>query len=178
MKEGKSMGVFDFLKGNKNKEESNPEQTLFNPVSGEVVAIEEVEDPVFSQKMMGDGFGIVPNSGDIYAPSHGKVVSVFPTQHAVGLELDNGVEVLVHIGIDTVELEGGPFETLVKEGDDVTPETKISTVDLDGLESAGKTNTIIIVFTNMDEVKNYQLSKTGESSQGDELGTITGSSNK
>jgi len=171
------MGVFGFLKGNKKKEKTNPQQSLFNPVSGEVVAIEEVEDPVFSQKMMGDGFGVIPNSEAIYAPSNGKVVSVFPTQHAVGLELDNGVEVLVHIGIDTVELEGGPFETLVKEGDKVTPETKISTVDLNGLESAGKTNTIIIVFTNMDQVKDYQLTKSGESSQGDELGTVTGSSN-
>lgn len=171
------MGVFDFLKGNKNKEEVNPEQSLFNPVNGKIVAIEEVDDPVFSQKMMGDGFGVVPSSGEIYSPGTGKVVSVFPTQHAVGLELNNGIEVLVHIGIDTVELEGGPFETLVKEGDDVTPETKISTVDLEGLESAGKENTIIVVFTNMDQVEDYQLSKTGESSQGEELGTVIGSSN-
>jgi len=168
-----NMGLFDFLKSN-DKEEVNPKQQLKSPVSGEVVEIEQVDDPVFSQKMMGDGFGVRPSSGDIYAPASGKVVSVFPTEHAVGLELDNGVEVLVHIGIDTVELEGGPFETLVKEGDDVTTETKISEVDLEGLKSAGKTDTIIIVFTNMDQVDNFDLTKSGEVSYGEEIGTITG----
>nr|WP_027107971.1 PTS glucose transporter subunit IIA [Lacticigenium naphthae] len=162
--------MFDFLKGDKSKGETKV--TLYSPVNGKVIPIEEVADPVFSQKMMGDGFGIVPTDGDIYAPASGKVVSVFPTQHAVGLELDNGIEVLVHIGIDTVELEGGPFNTTVKEGDRVTPETKISTVDLAGLEEAGKENTVIIVFTNMDKVENYTLNTTGQSTVGTELGSV------
>lgn len=166
------MGVFDFLKG-KGKEDKDPKVVITNPVNGMVIPIEEVDDPVFSQKMMGDGFGVAPSDGDIYSPGTGKVVSVFPTQHAVGLELENGVEVLVHIGIDTVELEGGPFDTLVKEGDKVTPETKISTVDLAGLEAAGKTNTVIVVFTNMDQIENYDLSATGETPKGSEIGTVT-----
>lgn len=166
------MGVFDFLKGNKN-EAKDPNATLSNPVNGKVIPIEEVEDPVFSQKMMGDGFGVLPSDGDVYAPGTGKVVSVFPTQHAVGLELDNGVEVLVHIGIDTVELEGGPFDTLVKEGDKVTPETKISTVDLKGLNEAGKKDTVIVVFTNMDQVNNFTLNTTGETTKGSEIGSVS-----
>ncbi|MDZ7834719.1 MAG: PTS glucose transporter subunit IIA [Alkalibacterium sp.] len=166
------MGVFDFLKG-KGNEAKEPKATLVSPVSGKVIPIEDVEDPVFSQKMMGDGFGVVPSDGDIYSPGSGKVVSVFPTQHAVGLELDNGVEVLVHIGIDTVELEGGPFDTLVKEGDTVTHETKISTVNLKGLEEAGKKDTVIIVFTNMDQVDDYSLNTTGETTRGTEIGTVT-----
>lgn len=168
------MGVFDFLKGNKgNEEPKDPKAVLTNPVNGKVLPIEDVDDPVFSQKMMGDGFGVVPNDGEVYSPGYGKVVSVFPTQHAVGLELDNGVEVLVHIGIDTVELEGGPFDTLVKEGDKVTPDTKLSTVDLAGLEAAGKPNTVIVVFTNMDQIENYDLSTTGETTQGSEIGSVT-----
>jgi PTS system glucose-specific IIA component len=167
------MGVFDFLKGKGKEEAKDPKAVITNPVNGKVLPIEEVDDPVFSQKMMGDGFGVVPNDGEVYAPGHGKVVSVFPTQHAVGLELDNGVEVLVHIGIDTVELEGGPFDTLVKEGDRVTPETKLSTVDLAGLEAAGKTNTVIVVFTNMDQVENYDLTTTGETTKGTEIGSVT-----
>jgi PTS system glucose-specific IIA component len=166
------MGVFDFLKG-KGNESKDPKVTLTSPVNGKVIPIEEVEDPVFSQKMMGDGFGIVPSDGDVFAPGPGKVVSVFPTQHAVGLELDNGVEVLVHIGIDTVELEGGPFDTLVKEGDTVTSETKISTVDLSGLKEAGKKETVIVVFTNMDQVDDYSLNTTGETTKGTEIGTVT-----
>ncbi|GEN49487.1 PTS sugar transporter subunit IIA [Alkalibacterium pelagium] len=166
------MGVFDFLKG-KGNEPKETKVVLSNPVNGKVIPIDEVDDPVFSQKMMGDGFGVVPSDGDIYSPGSGKVVSVFPTQHAVGLELDNGIEVLVHIGIDTVELEGGPFDTLVKEGDTVTPETKISTVDLEGLKAAGKENTVIIVFTNMDQVGDYDLSTTGETQKGAEIGSVS-----
>lgn len=166
------MGVFDFLKG-KSKESADPKVMLTNPVNGKILPIEEVEDPVFSQKMMGDGFGVDPSDGDIYAPGNGKVVSVFPTQHAVGLELDNGVEVLVHIGIDTVELDGGPFQTVVKEGDTVTPETKISTVDLEGLKEAGKPNTIIVVFTNMDQIDSFELTTTGETTSGAEVGSVT-----
>lgn len=166
------MGVFDFLKG-KGNESKDKNAILTNPVNGKVVPIDEVDDPVFSQKMMGDGFGVVPSDGDVYSPGSGKVVSVFPTQHAVGLELDNGVEVLIHIGIDTVELEGGPFDTLVKEGDKVTSETKISTVDLEGLKAAGKENTVIIVFTNMDQVDNYDLSTTGETKMGAEIGSVS-----
>lgn len=166
------MGVFDFLKG-KGSDSKDKEVVLTNPVNGKVIPIDEVDDPVFSQKMMGDGFGVVPTDGDVFSPGSGKVVSVFPTQHAVGLELDNGVEVLVHIGIDTVELDGGPFDTLVKEGDTVTPETKLSTVDLEGLKEAGKENTVIVVFTNMDQVENYDLSTTGETKMGAEIGSVS-----
>lgn len=171
MKAGIVMGMFDFLKGKGG--DSDKKQTLTSPANGKVIAIEEVDDPVFSQKMMGDGFGVVPNDGDVYAPGSGKVVSVFPTQHAVGLELDNGVEVLVHIGIDTVELEGAPFDTLVKEGDTVTPDTKISTVDLEALAAAGKENTVIIIFSNMEKVENFDLTTTGETTKGSEIGTIS-----
>ncbi len=166
------MGVFDFLKG-KSNESKDPKAALTNPVNGKVIPIEEVEDPVFSQKMMGDGFGVIPSDGDVYSPGTGKVVSVFPTQHAVGLELDNGVEVLVHIGIDTVELEGGPFDTLVKEGDRVTPDTLISTVNLAGLNEAGKKDTVIIVFTNMDQVDDFALNTTGETTKGTEIGSVS-----
>ncbi|MDN6327251.1 MAG: PTS glucose transporter subunit IIA [Alkalibacterium sp.] len=165
------MGIFDFLKG-KDNEAKDPKATLVSPVNGKVIPIEEVEDPVFSQKMMGDGFGVAPSDGDVYAPGSGKVVSVFPTQHAVGLELDNGIEVLVHIGIDTVELEGGPFDTLVKEGDKVTTDSKISTVDLDGLKEAGRKDTVIVVFTNMDQVDDYSLNTTGETTRGSEIGSV------
>lgn len=166
------MGLFDFLKG-KGNETKDSKTVISNLVNGKVIPIDEVDDPVFSQKMMGDGFGVVPSDGDVYSPGTGKVVSVFPTQHAVGLELENGVEVLVHIGIDTVELEGGPFDTLVKEGDSVTPSTKLSTVDLAGLKAAGKENTVIVVFTNMDQVADYKLTTTGETSRGTEIGTVS-----
>lgn len=162
------MGLFDFLKGNKNK---NVE--LYNPVDGEVIPIEEVSDPVFSQKMMGDGFGVEPTNGDVYSPIKGEVVSVFPTKHAVGLKADNGIEVLVHIGVDTVELDGAPFEVFVSEGDKVSDTTKLATVDLEALKAANKPDTVIIVFTNMDDVDNYSLTSMGSSVHGDVIGEVS-----
>lgn len=162
------MGLFDFLKGNKNK---NVE--LYNPVDGEVIPIEEVSDPVFSQKMMGDGFGVEPTNGDVYSPIKGEVVSVFPTKHAVGLKAENGVEVLVHIGVDTVELDGAPFEVFVSEGDKVSETTKLATVDLEALKAADKPDTVIIVFTNMDDVDNYSLTSTGSRVHGDVIGEVS-----
>lgn len=167
------MGLFDFLKG-KDKKEENKEVTLFSPVNGTAIEIDDVEDPVFSQKMMGDGFAVKPTDGNIYSPVAGKVVSVFPTQHAIGITMDNGIEVLVHMGLDTVELEGKPFNTVVTEGQEVTSETKISTVDLEGLKEAGKDDAIVVVFTNMDQVKEFELNKTGQLSAGDELGIVVG----
>lgn len=161
------MALFDFMKKDKKKE-----ATLYNPVEGEVISIEEVPDPVFSQKMMGDGFGVEPTNGEIYSPAEGKVVSVFPTKHALGLELGNGVEVLVHIGVDTVELEGGPFEIHVKEGDTVSQDTLLASVDLNALDAAEKPKTVIVVFTNMDEVKSFTLDKTGALSPGDVIGEV------
>lgn len=162
------MALFDFLKKGGNKDAE-----LYNPVEGEVIPLEEVSDPVFSQKMMGDGFGVEPENGQVYSPIEGKVVSIFPTNHALGLELDNGIEVLVHIGVDTVELEGGPFEIHVSEGDKVSADTLLATVDLVALEEADKPDTIIVVFTNMDTVENYNLSKTGATAQGEVVGEIS-----
>lgn len=163
------MALFDFLKG---KKEETKEAQIYAPSNGEFVAIEEVNDPVFSQKMMGDGFGVKPTDGKVYSPGHGKVVSVFPTKHAVGIELDNGIEVLIHIGIDTVELKGAPFNTTVQEGEKVTPDTLLSTVDLAGLEASGKDNTIIVIFTNMESVASINLTAQGALVHGDQIGMI------
>src|SRR5690625_4943680 len=164
------MGLFDFLKGSKEKDVE-----LYNPVDGEVIPIEEVSDPVFSQKMMGDGYGVEPTNGEIYSPIDGEVVSVFPTKHALGLKTDNGIEVLVHIGVDTVELEGDPIEILVSEGDKVTGDTHIATVDLEALKAADKPDTVIIVFTNMDDVESFTLDRNGTQTHGEVIGVVTAS---
>ena len=166
------MGMFDFLKKG-SKVEVDTEVKLFSPANGTVISIEEVADPVFSQKMMGDGYAVIPTDGKIYSPVTGKVVSVFPTKHAIGIELSNGVEVLLHMGLDTVELNGGPFTTTVAEGDQVTPETLVSTVDLAALEAAGKNNAMVVVFTNMDKVAEFSLSVKGQASASAEIGTLT-----
>lgn len=172
MKEsGIKMGLFNFLKKDDSKKQNNVH--LYNPVDGSVIPISEVADPVFSEKMMGDGFGVNPKNGNIYSPVNAKIVSVFPTKHAVGLKLSNDIDLLIHIGIDTVELEGKPFEVLVEEEQEVTPETLLVKVDLDALKEAGKENTVIIAFTNMDIVEDYSLSNTGELGHGELIGEIS-----
>ena len=162
------MGLFYFLKGSKEKDVE-----LYNPVDGEVIPIEDVSDPVFSQKMMGDGYGIEPTNGEIYSPIKGEVVSVFPTKHALGLKTDNGIEVLVHIGIDTVELEGSPFEVFVSEGDKVTKDTLLANVDLEALKELEKSDTVIIVFTNMDDVDDFTIDHNGSQTHGEVIGSVT-----
>ncbi|MGB3160278.1 MAG: PTS glucose transporter subunit IIA [Carnobacterium sp.] len=166
------MGLFDFLK-KKDEAPKNTSVKIYAPANGKVVAIDEVSDPVFSQKMMGDGFAVIPTDGVITSPVVGKVLSVFPTQHAVGILLENGIEVLLHMGIDTVQLNGGPFETVVKEGDDIDENTVVSTVDLVALEAAGKDNAMIVVFTNMDKVADFNLDKTGPISAKTTIGSIS-----
>lgn len=127
----------------------NKEKELFSPVDGELIMIDQVNDPVFSSKVMGDGFAVKPINGKIYSPIKGKVASVFPTKHAIGLVDKEGIEVLVHIGIDTVELDGEGFNLLVKEGDSVKSDTQLVEVDLDYLAEKGKESTTMVVFPNL-----------------------------
>lgn len=137
-------------------------ETIVNVADGKLLAITEVNDPVFSQKMMGDGFGVEPVNGTVYAPVAGIVTSVFPTKHALGLLTDEGLEVLVHMGIDTVDLKGAPFTVNVKEGDKVSAGDKIAQMDLAAIQKAGKQTTIIVAFTNAAEIESVTLEKTGE----------------
>ena len=129
---------------------------------GEVINIEDVKDPVFSQKMMGDGFAVEPENGHIVSPVAGKVTSVFPTKHALGLVTDNGLEVLVHIGLDTVSLEGKPFEVKVSEGQTVAAGDLLVEAELDAIRAAGRETSTIVVFTNADAIKSVKVEHTGK----------------
>ena len=129
---------------------------------GEVINIEDVKDPVFSQKMMGDGFAVEPENGHIVSPVAGKVTSVFPTKHALGLVTDNGLEVLVHIGLDTVSLEGKPFEVKVSEGQTVAAGDLLVEADLNAIREAGRETSTIVVFTNADAIKSVKVEHTGK----------------
>lgn len=111
-----------------------------SPMTGQVIPITEVENAVFSSKAMGDGFAV--------KPSEGKVTSIFPTKHAIGLVDEKGLEVLVHIGIDTVELAGNGFEITVQEGANVDFDTQVATVDLAYLQSKNKPTTTMVICTN------------------------------
>ena len=129
---------------------------------GQVITIENVKDPVFSQKMMGDGFAVEPENGHIVSPVAGKITSIFPTKHALGLVTDNGLEVLVHIGLDTVSLEGKPFEVKVSEGQTVAAGDLLVEADLDAIHEAGRETTTVVVFTNADAIKSVTIQHTGQ----------------
>lgn len=141
--------------------------------NGEVIAIEAVADPVFSGKMMGDGFAVEPTDGTIVSPVNGTIKSVFPTKHAIGIETKEGVEVLVHMGIDTVSLEGKPFSVKVKEGDQVQAGQVLAQVDLEALQQADKKATMIVVFTNMDKIQAFELTQKGNQQSGNTIGKLS-----
>ncbi|WP_375179669.1 PTS glucose transporter subunit IIA [Enterococcus rotai] len=159
--------MFGFLK---KKEPVQLNETLYAVATGELIPISDVNDPVFSQKMMGDGFAVLPESGAIYSPIVGEVLSVFQTKHAVGMKMANGLEILLHMGIDTVELNGTPFDIKVSEGTKVSQGTQIAAVDLEAIKTAGKATDMVVVITNMDKVKSFELNKTGFVKAGDEVG--------
>ncbi|MDC3418534.1 PTS sugar transporter subunit IIA [Aquibacillus salsiterrae] len=124
------------------------EDKVVAPVSGELVSITDVPDPTFSQKMMGDGIAIKPSSGKVVAPVNGKVVNLFPTKHAVGIESEAGVEYLIHIGLETVSLNGEGFEAHVKQGDKVSAGDLLITVDLDVVSAKAESTITPLVITN------------------------------
>ncbi|MBO0482719.1 N-acetylglucosamine-specific PTS transporter subunit IIBC [Candidatus Enterococcus courvalinii] len=155
------------------KPEGPQTQDVYAVATGKVIPITEVGDEVFSQKMMGDGFAVIPETGEIFAPVAGKVTSVFPTKHAIGLVTDSGVEVLVHMGIDTVQLNGEPFTVFVKEGQQVGRGQMLAKVDLASLKASGKEADMIVVFTNPDKIDTFSVT-TGQDGEVNEIiGTVT-----
>lgn len=136
-------------------------EEVYSVADGQVVALEQVKDPVFAQKMMGDGFAVEPANGNIVSPVSGTVSSIFPTKHALGIVTEPGLEVLVHIGLDTVSLEGKPFTVHVTEGQKVAAGDLLVTADLDAIRAAGRETSTVVVFTNGDVIKSVKLEKTG-----------------
>lgn len=121
---------------------------IASPAKGRVIPITEVKDEVFASKGMGDGVGIISEEGKVYAPISGSVEALFPTGHAVGLAAD-GVEVLIHIGINTVELDGKGFQAHVQQGDTVKKGDLLVTFDKERMEKEGYDSTIIFIVTDM-----------------------------
>ncbi|MEH7076277.1 glucose-specific PTS transporter subunit IIBC [Neobacillus drentensis] len=132
------------------------------PVKGEIKPITEVPDQVFAGKMMGDGFAIVPAEGTIVSPVNGKIVNLFPTKHAIGILSDTGREILIHVGIDTVNLKGQGFETLVSENDIIEEGQPLLKVDLNYIKEHATSTITPIVFTNLAEGEKVVITKQGQ----------------
>lgn len=135
------------------KEESAPtEEIVVSPLNGKVIPLEEVPDPVFSEKMMGDGIAIIPEDGELLSPVDGEVLQVFPTKHAVGLKTKSGIEILIHIGLETVMMKGEGFTSLVKEGDRVRTGQPLISFNVDLVTEKAKSTVTPVIITNGDKV--------------------------
>lgn len=140
------------------KEEVSKTIELKAYATGRLVSIEEVPDPVFAEKMMGEGVAIIPSEGKIYAPIEGEVVRVFPRKHAVVIKAQNGAEILIHIGLETVSMKGEGFTTHVTEGKKVKAGDLLVTVDLNLVKEKAKDIITPLVITNADVIE--QVEKT------------------
>jgi PTS system D-glucosamine-specific IIA component/PTS system glucose-specific IIA component len=143
--------MFNFFKKN-----TTNETKLLAPVTGKTIDLSEVPDQVFAQKMAGDGVAIDPTGDVIVSPADGQLVLVFDTKHAFALALDNGTELLVHIGIDTVSLNGEGFKQLVEAGTKVKAGTPIIKIDRDFILSKGFSLITPVLITNMDIIKDLK----------------------
>ena len=149
------MGFLDKLFGGK-KEAVSKEVKIYAPLSGEIVNIEDVPDVVFSEKIVGDGIAIRPNGDEIVAPVNGTIGKIFETNHAFSIESDEGIELFVHFGIDTVELKGEGFTRIAAEGQKVKVGDPVIKFDLALLEEKAKSVLTPVVVSNMDEISNLQ----------------------
>ena len=147
-------------------------ESVQSVADGQAISITEVKDPVFAQKMMGDGYAVEPANGSIYAPVTGVVTSVFPTKHAVGILSDKGLEVLVHVGLDTVALNGAPFSAKVTDGQRVAAGDLLLVADLEAIRSAGRETTTVVAFTNTAEIKSVTLENLGQVTKDSQIAQV------
>ncbi|MUK88557.1 PTS glucose transporter subunit IIA [Ornithinibacillus sp. L9] len=152
------------------KKSKSTSNSIIAPIDGEIVALEEVPDPVFSQKMMGDGVAIKPTSGKIVAPVDGEVVQVAPTKHAIGIRAEDGTEILIHVGLETVSLNGEGFTVDVNTGDQVSVGQPMLTVNLEYVKENAKDIITPIVITNSNNSdKEYTVTDQKDSKAGETI---------
>ncbi|WP_317312133.1 PTS glucose transporter subunit IIA [Clostridium thermobutyricum] len=154
--------MFGFFK--KNKKDS--ELSLIAPATGKIVPISEIPDPVFAQKMAGDGIGIDVTGDTIVAPADGTVSLIFKTKHAFAMTLNNGIELLVHVGLETVALNGEGFEQLIEQGTTVKAGTPILKIDRELIKSKGCPLVTPVLITNVDAIKSLTPIANGDAVAG------------
>lgn len=158
--------MFDFIKkifnsNSKNQEAVKNINTLVAAVSGKAIPLSEVPDPVFAEKLAGDGMAIIAEGDVVVAPADGNLTLVFKTKHAFAITLDNGLELLVHIGLETVSLNGEGFEQLVEQGTRVKAGTPIIKIDREFIKSKGLSLATPVLITNVDMTKSISPIETG-----------------
>lgn len=166
---GEAEPVEELPEKHEEKAEKPHKSTLYAHMSGRIVPIEKVEDDVFSQKILGEGIAVEPSEGRLYSPCDGTIDSVFDTKHAVNILSDDGVEVLLHIGIDTVKLGGRFFESHVRDGQKVRKGDLLITFDADKIREAGFKLTTPMIVGNSDDYSSFDIAANGIVSAGDKL---------
>ena len=149
------------------------DEIVVAPISGEAVSLTTVNDKVFSAKLMGDGAAIVPNSGDVFAPVSGEITVAYETKHAYGIKSDNGAEVLLHLGIDTVELKGKNFNSEVVQGQHIEQGQRLGSFDIAAIKAAGYDPTVMVVVTNTADYASVDRIKIQNVAMGDKLIAVT-----
>lgn len=171
--EPKSEGKDETVKTAEAVEEKTAEKTedkaLYAPVGGNVIARENIPDETFASGVLGDGVGIEPEIGEVVAPFDGEISTVAETGHAIGISGPAGMELLIHVGVDTVKMKGDGFKPLVKEGDRVKAGQKLLVFDMDKIKAAGYSSTVAVLVTNSDDYKSFKVVRTGKSRQMDKL---------
>lgn len=148
----------------------NKKVVIYSPVNGLGKSIDQVNDEMFAARALGDGFAVEPEDDVLVSPIEGTVTAIFPTKHAISLKAKNGLEVLLHIGIDTVELNGLGFDIKVEEGEKINSETILAVVDFAQLRAQGKETDVMVIFTNLDQKK--VAFKEGQAVSGQEIGVV------
>ncbi|WP_280738690.1 MULTISPECIES: beta-glucoside-specific PTS transporter subunit IIABC [unclassified Enterococcus] len=171
---GKTIFKNDVVQITEGKEASKiPAEEIFSPATGTVVPLSEVADQTFAKKLLGEGIAIAATNGEILAPVNGKITALFETKHAIGMTAENGMEILIHIGIDTVKLNGEFFEAFCKVGEDVKKGELLVKFDLDGIKNAGYDTTVMLVVTNsVDYLSVLPEFESGQIFSGEKLLTL------
>ena len=164
-------GTENVQEGKKASAEENvlPSEGIASPVNGKAVPLSEVPDPTFAEEMLGKGAAVDPSEGRFYAPVSGTISTVFPTKHAIGITGDKGEEILIHVGLDTVQLDGKYFETAVSEGQHVEAGTLLLTCELEKVREAGYKIITPVIVTNPEDYPAVSLARSGEIKAGERL---------
>ncbi len=151
------------MSNSKNYQEEHSEHIIFSPATGDIINIEDIKDPVFNQKLIGDGLAIKPLHGEIFSPCNGNVVHILKEKHAIFISCDDGTLILIHIGIDTVEMNGNGFNCLVEERQQVNVGDALIQIDLNKIKEHNKDDTIItlIINENNENIKNISFKNSG-----------------
>ena len=165
------MGFLNNLFGKKEKEKTAA-NVIYSPLKGSVVPLSEVGDPVFSEGMMGPGVGIVQDEGKLHSPVDGEIIVALHTGHAVGLKTSDNMEVLIHIGIDTVKMNGDGFKVHMKEGDKVKAGDLLISFDMEKIIASGYKTTTMVVVSNAEEFGTMSGEASGNVKVGDKLFVI------